>query len=339
MRVAIVHNRVSAEMSADARDVVVQVEAVLGGLRRLGHDAVPVACTLNLHSLRRRLVRLAPDVVFNLVESLAGTDRLMHLVPALLDGMNLPYTGAPTWALLRSADKLAAKRELAGRGLPTPDWYCRGDDSRGARRLPPAGTYILKSVHEHASFGLDDQAVVEIADQDALDAALAQRAEQTGRPWFAERFVEGREFNLSLLATAGTPQVLPPAEIDFSSFPPGKPRIVAYDAKWDARSFAYAHTPRSFDFPAADQGLLASLCQLATACWELFSLRGFARVDLRVDTRQQPWILEVNANPCLAPDAGFAAALDRARIPREEALERILEDALAGDLVRPRVTL
>jgi D-alanine-D-alanine ligase len=176
---------------------------------------------------------------------------------------------------------------------------------------------------------VDDRAVVDVVDAEGLRAALDARTREIGRPSFAERYVAGREFNLSLIADAGgEPLVLPPAEIDFSQFPPEKLRIVGYAAKWDADSFEYQHTPRSFEFPAADQSLLAELQRLAGACWRLFDLRGFARVDFRVDAAGRPWILEVNVNPCLAPDAGWMAAVERARIPPAEALERVAAAAL-----------
>ena len=157
---------------------------------------------------------------------------------------------------------------------------------------------------------------------------LAQREQELGRPYFAERYVEGREFNLSLLADAGGPQVLPPAEINFSRFPAGKPRIVGYRAKWKADSPEYHATPRRFDFAPADRPLVDALAELARSSWQCFALRGYARVDFRVDRQGRPWILEINVNPCLSPDAGFAAALDRAGIPFSQAIARILDDAM-----------
>ena len=130
-----------------------------------------------------------------------------------------------------------------------------------------------------------------------------------------------------LFSPAG-PEVLPPAEIDFSAFPPAKPRIVGHRAKWQADSFEYHHTPRRFDFPPSDHPLLEQLRHLAQQCWTLFGLRGWVRVDFRVDAAGRPWILEINANPCLTPDAGFAAALGQASIPFDDAIQRILDDCV-----------
>lgn len=149
-------------------------------------------------------------------------------------------------------------------------------------------------------------------------------------PHFAEEFIDGREFNVPMLDGPDGPQVLPPGEMDFSTFPEGKPRIIGHRAKWHESSFEYNNTPRSFDVREQDRGLVDQLRQLSLDCWRLFDLRGYVRVDFRVDRAGRPWILEVNANPCLSPEAGYAAALDEAGVSYDEAVRRILESALAA---------
>lgn len=342
MKVLVLHNLVSPEMAAADRDVLVQRDVVLAALESLGHTAWADACTLDLSHLAARLREARPDVVFNLVESLDGTDRLAPAVPLLLDASGIPYTGTPTQPLLVTGGKLTTKRALQRGGLPTPPWFtadppgwqglASGTEPSVSGRAPSevAGApLILKAVWEHASFHLDDAAVVHVTDKPVLAALLAARLTATGQPHFAEPYIAGREFNLSLLAGTDGPTILPPAEIDFIDFPAGKPRIVGYRAKWEEEAFEYLHTPRRFDFPADDSPLLETLRDLAHRCWEQLGLQGYARVDFRVDELGTPWILEVNANPCLAPDAGFAAALERAGIPFTAAVERLLADALA----------
>jgi D-alanine-D-alanine ligase len=104
---------------------------------------------------------------------------------------------------------------------------------------------------------------------------------------------------------------------------------VGYRAKWEPDSFAYNHTVPTFDFPPEDDALIAELGHLARKSWHCFGLSGYARVDFRVDEQARPWILEINVNPCLSPDAGFAAALRRAGISYAEATSRIIETALS----------
>jgi D-alanine-D-alanine ligase len=326
MRVAVLFNRVGADAAPDERDVLAQRDAVAAALAEQGHEPLPIACDLDLRALAERLAAVRPQTAFNLVESLGGRERLLHLVPALLDALGLAYTGAPTEALFLATNKLLAKERLAAAGLPTPAWWTpAGDDG-----LPAAGdgdAWIVKSVWEHGSVGLTDAALVAGGDRGRLAARVAELATEPGGACFAEAYVEGRELNLSLLDGPSGPRVLPPAEIVFADYPPGKPRIVGYPAKWEPASFEYRHTPRRFDFPAADAPLLAELGELARRAWRLFGLRGYARVDFRVDAGGRPFILEVNANPCLSPDAGFAAALERAGVTFGAAVAAIITEA------------
>jgi D-alanine-D-alanine ligase len=159
-----------------------------------------------------------------------------------------------------------------------------------------------------------------------LHQALKEQRAHLGGEGFAEVYIEGREFNLSLLAGPRGPEILPPAEVCFDTYPQEKLRIVDYRAKWEEGSFEYQHTPRRFDFPRTDDVLLQRLKTLAKACWKLFGLRGYARVDFRVGRAQTPWILEVNANPCLSPDAGFIAAATQAGLTLHQVIERIMQD-------------
>ena len=327
MKVAILHGKIAKKASPDEQDVLEEVALVSEGLLLLGHEPIAVPVSLNLEKTARMMKRLEPALVFNLVESLAGTGRLIHMAPALLDALGIPYTGARTEAMFLTSNKLLAKRALAGAGLPTPDWF---SEEESHEITAHKGAWIVKSLWEHASVGLDEDSVFFDADQDRIVKEMAARRERLGGACFAERFIDGREFNISLLAGRGKPvaepEVLPPAEIRFDAYPPGKVRVVGYRAKWVQDSPEYAETARHFDFPRSDARLLFSIRELSLRCWRLFSLRGYARVDFRVDSSGRPWILEVNANPCLSPDAGFLAAAARAKMGSTDVLNRIIND-------------
>jgi len=328
MRIAVVHNALQADSAPDEQDVLAQADVVTDALRELGHKPVRLTCGLNLTRVQSELRSIGPQMVFNLVESLDGSGRLIHLFPSLLDAMAVPYTGACAEALLLTSNKLLAKSLLDGAGLPTPSWAAaRNACGPGLFRRPRENPnrWIIKSVWEHASIGLDAEAIIEVSSDHLLGTLLEERAPRLGGACFAEAFIDGREFNLSLLDSPDGPQVLPPAEIIFEGFGAGQARIVDYKAKWDDGSYEYHHTPRRFDFDPADDGLLEQLRTLALECWHLLGLRGYARVDFRVDRQDRPWILEINANPCLSPDAGFAAALHRAGLTTAEAVGRIVE--------------
>ena len=326
MHVTLLFNQIDSASSLDERDVLVQCDAVQDALQELGHAVSRLSLSLNLSDARDQLLRLKPDVVFNLVESVGGTDRLMPLATLMLEAMGIPYTGSTSQSLLQTSGKLAAKRCFQSANIPTASWL---DAATGEWTGQIPTRAILKTVWEHSSFGIDDDCVVDcdVRSTDALMRELEHRAQTSKKQWFAEQFIDGREFNLSLLAGRKGPVVLPPAEIRFIDFPACKPRIVNYAAKWNEDAVEYHTTPRSFDFDHADDSLLHCLKELAERCWWHFELRGYARVDFRVDGSGTPWVLEINANPCLSPDAGFAAAITQSNMEYRQAINQILQDA------------
>ncbi len=336
----ILHDRTPETAPPDARDVLIQADVVEDALQRLGYDTARLSLTLDLKAGRRQLRRLKPALVFNLVECLEGQGRLIHWAPSLLDSMCIPYTGSPTEAIFITSDKIEAKRRMLAAGIATPAWSHLGPAENAAKPLAALGrrnAVIVKPIWEHASIGLDDRSVLRGRSPGKIAKALTARANGCGE-YFAEEFIDGREINVALLAAAEAPDILPPSEILFVDYPEGKPRIVGYDAKWVEGSFAYTHTPRTFDFAKEDMTLLEKVKSLALRCWQIFGLRGYARIDFRVDRRGRPWVLEVNANPCLSPDAGFAAAVARAGLTFDQAVARIIEDAIRRhkERVNPR---
>jgi D-alanine-D-alanine ligase len=336
MRVAFLYNRSSEDPAHAAEDEVPARSPVVAAIKRLGHEVTPIACTLDLAAVRRRLLRAKPDVAFNRVESLGGSDSMMAAITLLLDAMQIPYTGNTSAALTMTASKVFVKERLKKAGLTTPKWLClvSEDDTtlldpkfeKSLLAVARNPKFILKSIYEHASFQMGDESVVQMTSIGQIQQLLRELEAISGKAHFAEQFIDGREFNLSLIGSE--PGVLTPAEIDFSAFPAGKHRIVGHSAKWDCDSFEYHNTGRRFEYPPSDQPLLRQLGELARECWRLFNLTGYARVDFRVDEAGEPWILEVNTNPCTSPDAGFAAALEHDGIGYDGGIERILDDAL-----------
>jgi D-alanine-D-alanine ligase len=181
----------------------------------------------------------------------------------------------------------------------------------------------MKLQWEHASVGIDNHSV--LPSRESLKEALSNRPFEEV---FVEQYIEGREFNISVLDGAKKPQILPPAEIKFVDFPPNVPRIIGYSAKWEMDSFEYTHTQRSFDFSDDDEPILKQLMDLSLMCWNLFNLKGYARVDFRVDLQGRPWILEINTNPCIAPDSGFVAAAENSGISYDSLIDRIIKTVI-----------
>jgi D-alanine-D-alanine ligase len=303
----------------DEIDTIVAAEAVAGALRSLGFATEIVTLAPDLGALDA-LPPGRPLAVFNLVDAVNSDGRLAPMVPARLDALGLRYTGCGTSAWLDTLSKIGTKLKLAHAGLPTPSW---SEDGSG---LDPNAPVIVKPVWEHGSLGLDETSVMRGAE---AARAIAERNSRWRTEHFAELYLEGREFNLSLLDGPSGPHVLPIAEIVFEG-PAEAPKIVGYDAKWSPDSQAYIGTPRRFGLEAENPAVAAKLKGLALAAWQLFALSGYARVDFRLDGGGEPAILEVNMNPCLSPDAGFAAAAKEGGYPYEAMIGRIVEASLGA---------
>jgi D-alanine-D-alanine ligase len=324
-KIVILHTHVSPDAGEDEQDTLRQAQAIARAITSLGHEPVLSPFTMDLNEAISNLHVLKPHVVFNLVESLAGKGSLIYFATALLDSLHLPYTGCRTEAMFVTSNKPLTKRLLHAEGITTPAWITSEGFSSGT---VSAGTYILKPSWEDASVGLDDDSVIETDDINKIKTALTSRRTQIGCDCFAEAYIEGREFNIALLATDESVQILPAAEMLFLDYPPEKFKLLNYRAKWIYDSFEYHNTKRTLDISQKDIHLVDQLGEIALRCWHLFGLRGYARVDFRVDEHGTPFVLEINANPCLSPDAGFAAALERASITYPAAIDRIIRDAL-----------
>ncbi|MDH5621969.1 MAG: D-alanine--D-alanine ligase [Gammaproteobacteria bacterium] len=295
----VIHEAIGAGARPDEDDTLAQVRHVSAALKESGWAVSVLAADLDLAQVQREITQQKPTLVFNLVESLGGDGRLIHFVPTLLQSCRIPFTGSGADAIYLSSQKRLAKRLMRARGIPTPADFGPGEAYFGDNT-----SWIVKSVWEHASLGLDDGCVV-----NSLPAARKRFRScktQHGGEWFAEEYIDGREFNLSLLEVNGRPELLPVAEMTFVDYPTGKPRIVGYAAKWDQAAPEYNATQRVFGkLPAP---VLNALRNVALQCWMVFELKGYARVDIRMDEAGKPWVLEINANPCLTPDSGFVAA-------------------------------
>jgi D-alanine-D-alanine ligase len=320
--VLVLHEGLSAGARPDELDALVQVRQVMEAIEKLHWAVRAEEVDLNLGRTLERLLETRPDCVFNLVESLNGRGELIGVVPALLESTAIPFTGSGSDAINLSSQKILAKRWMRLHDIPTPDWLTAAEAA--GERKEDNRSWIVKSLWEHASLGLDDGSVVQ--GHVATRRRLHYCTERHGGTWFAEQYIDGREFNISIIEQNGQPYVLPIAEMTFVDYPANKPKIVGYPAKWDEDAPEYAATQRRFTvLDAAVREQLVAVCK---KCWALFGLRGYARVDIRMDSAHIPWVLEVNANPCLSRDAGFAAAATEAGFRYSQIIDMVLHAAV-----------
>lgn len=331
MRVVILFNvdgTLAAGTPADAKAVAAvagNAEEARAACRLGGHDAVLLPAPEDPELLCAALRSARPEVVLNLCESLRGDARLEAAVAALLELMGVPFTGSRSKALALALDKPLAKAVLRAADVPTPAARVlrTADEALTGLAFP----VIVKPSHEDASHGIGLASVC--ADAAAARARAAFVIERYRQPALAEEFVEGREINVSLLQDGAKVRALPLAEIDFTRFPAGQPHVVTYEAKWVESSPEYQGTPvvaaREFG-----QGVEARIVEVALAAWDALGLSGYGRVDLRLCPRRGPLVLEVNPNPDLSQDAGFARAAARGGIEYPALIERILREARRG---------
>lgn len=319
MKAAILYNEVPAQASNDDLDTLFQVKSISEVLMSHNNDevlAIPVS--LDLTICKEKLLDFNPDYVFNLVESLDNSDRLLPIGALLLEHLKIPFTGSSANALQITSNKIIAKQLFMLGGLPTPAWFTKKNLSPNIN-IKAGQELILKSETEHASVGLKHYIFNNI---NTLCSELKQLESDYKSQFFAEEYINGREFNLSMLQKNNEIIVLPPAEIIFKDFNDSV-KIVDYNAKWNENTFSYKNTIRSFTFDNTDTQLLQNLKDTAIKCWQLFNLSGYARVDFRVDKNNSIYILEINSNPCLSPDGGYAAAALNAGIKYNELIEVI----------------
>lgn len=257
-------------------------------------------------------------VVFNLGEGIEGRLFEVARIVWALEAMGYEFTGAGGAAVATTTHKAQTKTRLVQAGLSTPRWWVFHDANQveGNFEYP----LIVKPVAEDASLGIEAQAVVHTHTQ--LQDRVAYVLDCYRQSALVEQFIFGREFNISIWGDP--PEVLPLYEIDFSDFSDPCQRIVSFAAKWEAESFDYNHTPGIC--PAhVDAKVGQRITETALAAWELFDCRGYARVDIRLDDAGTPYVIEVNCNPDLSPDAGFFRACQVAGFSYREMVTRILE--------------
>ena len=319
MQVAVLYSEDDGLRDGDAVDAIAvragaeAADEVLKACRENGWRAELVAVGIDPAPLLA-VVRDAA-VVVNLAESVRGDPGLEPAIAWLLDWSGVAYTGASGAALAMALDKPVAKAVLAAAGVAVPHGgvLVTGEERLPALRYPA----IVKPARHDASHGIDGSSVV--ADAEAARARARVVIARYAQSAIVEEFVDGREFAVGLLAG----EVLPIREVAFQH----PHRVVTYDAKWVPGSTAFAATPvRHAD--DLDAWLSERLASTARRAWTALGLCGYARVDIRLDPRGDPVVLDVNPNPDLSPDAGFAAAGAQAGIRYSELVRRIVVDAL-----------
>ena len=307
---------------AEARaDVLHVADAVRSALASAGHTVHVRAVGDDFLEALRSIPPGRPDVVFNLCESVSGDARGEAVVAGVLDQLGVPFTGSPALALGLALHKDQAKALLRGSGVPTPDWMLLPEGSPGLAD-PPAYPVIVKPAREDGSIGISFGSVAN--DLAGLREAV-HRVWRMHQPALVERFVDGRELCVPFLGNAPR-TVLPLREISFGPSFAGRPRIVSYLAKWDPSTAECRDTssgPCRLPFEVESK-----VVECACRAFDVLGCRDYGRVDVRLDGDGTPWIIDVNPNCDLHPEAGFARAAAAAGVDYGSLVATLLENAL-----------
>jgi D-alanine-D-alanine ligase len=249
-------------------------------------------------------------------------------VAALVELLGIACTGSPALALGMALDKHLAKVVFEGHGIRTPAHIVATpqDGCPGWQHLQ--FPLIVKPLTEDASIGIDDGAVVD--DAAAMLARVHHVWREHGQPALVEEFIDGREFNVSLLARPGGDfEVLPIGEIRFDTLPAGRRRVLDYDAKWNPgatfRQSDAALCPAPLDTVAAGR-----MARSAIAAATVLGARDYVRVELRQrDTDGELFVIEVNPNPDLSDGCEFLRSARAAGIGNDTTILRIAACAAA----------
>lgn len=304
----------------EGRDKNDDAESVMKALKELGHETIIYHVNLDLFE-KLKQDKKNIDLTFNLCDDGFFSDpELEPHLPAILDILEIPYTGGNYLTLALTLKKATVKKILMHHNLPTPNFqvFKTGNEKLEKLDFP----LIVKPIHEDASIGIKDESVV--YNEEKLRERVKHVIKEYKQPALVEEFIDGREFNIGII---GDKEILPISEITFDGLPENKPKIVNYDAKWKEDSIDYKETKRSC--PAkVDEELAKKLKNLALKAAELFNCKDYFRVDFRVDKNNRPYILEVNQSPDISEDAGLFAMAKAKGYSYKELIDKIIKSAM-----------
>jgi len=300
-------------------EVEEEAEAVREALEKLGIKYQMISFEMDIGLLIKFLKRYKPDVVINLCEGAFGDSSQEMNVPAVLELLKIPYTGSPPLTLGLCQNKELSKKILKANRLPTPDFTVlrKPDEWNNEIKFP----LFVKPLREDGSLGISKKSYVQ--NNTELKAQVKYITTIYKQPALVEEYIAGRELNIAILGNK-PPMVLPISEIIFKS--ENEPKIVCYSSKWIKESDEYKKTnpvcPTSLKPSVKDK-----IEKIAIEAYNALHCRDYARIDIRL-RKNLPFILEVNPNPDVSPDAGFSRSLLAAGILYEEFVEKIIQLAI-----------
>ncbi len=299
-------------------------EEIFEALEKLGHEP----CYQVLDGHPQSLISLArcnADLLFNLTESYAGDDTKDMNVAAYLDLVGLPYTGTGPHGYFLAQDKATAKKMFAFHGIRTP-YFATAYRGRIDHAHDVKFPLIVKPTWEDGSIGIDADSVVHSVKE--LMERVEYIQDEFDSPALIEEYIEGREIYASILGSYERAQVLPLIELDLSRLPKGVPKIASQEVKFEKETEAYKLT-KSVPAEGLDEDTTTALNETALAAYRALKLRDYGRIDMRLSTKGEVYVIEANPNPWLASAQEFAMAAKKAGKSYTQLIGEIVDLALA----------
>ena len=275
-------------------------------LRNTGHPVTELC--VDREDMQTLLTPYHPDrwLVFNWCEELPGIPHSADQPVHILERAGFTFTGSSSYALALSQDKRKIKHILDDAGIPTPKWQVYTPFCLPEWTSFPA---IIKPAFEHCSLGISSHSVVETPLE--LRRQVADMLNTFQQPVLVEEFIDGRELIVSVLGN-GRVYMLPPAEMDFSDVQDIHCRLRTYDSKFDVASPSYDAGRLRLHAMLTDQQR-QTLQAIVQATYHVTNCRDYARLDIRL-REGHFYVLDVNPNPDISPDASLPLAAEAAGI-------------------------
>jgi D-alanine-D-alanine ligase len=282
-----------------------------------------------------RLRQSKPDIVFNIAEGFHGVNREAH-VPAICEFYGIPYTGSDPFTLSLCLDKARTKETLSFHGIPTPRFAVVPSAAEIATRSADLRfPLFVKPLHEGSSKGITDDNFCQDSSELVKQATFI--LENYRQPVLVEEYLPGNEFTCAVLGNAGEATVLPIVGMNFDTLPDGALPIYTFDAKfvWDR-----PEKPLDiFQCPARiTRKLQASIERVTLDAFRVLGCRDWARIDIRLDVKGVPNVIEVNPLPGILPDPADNSCLPKAAraagIGYDELIQSCLRHAAARQGVK-----
>jgi D-alanine-D-alanine ligase len=323
VKITVLHSKDALDPPVDP--LLDQLDAALA---EAGHTSQRLAVDDSVEPLITALKTSPPELVFNLAESFRGKSALESNVAALLNLVDLRYTGSSPAGLILAGDKTLTKKVLAFHGIQSAKFatmYRGQSDWVGDISFP----LLVKPPQEDASLGITQKSVVN--DVKELLDVISSTQQEYQSPVLVEEFIDGREFYVGVIGNSKV-EALPIIELDFSKFPPGLPKIASWEAKWgddgDEKGEQFEGTQSIFPTDLSEE-MTERIQRVAIDSFQALRLRDYARIDLRVTPEEEIFVIEANPNCYLEKKSEFARAAQKSGLEYPALIARIVELASA----------